>query len=121
MTKPQVLQESVNLEYGVLIGFTGDISGKVIFSAQQSVFGSIGQNMYGMALEGEMLASFSGELGNMIAGGISTKVMDNGFTTDITSPTIMEGNTTISGYNQALQVPVMLEDIGNFDIYLLLD
>lgn len=121
MTKPQTVKQSVNLDYGVLIGFTGDISGKMIFSAQRNVFGTIGENMYGMALEGEMLASFSGELGNMIAGGISTKVIDNGYKTDITSPTIMEGDTTITGYNQALQVPVTLENVGNLHIYLLLD
>ncbi|MCJ8007617.1 chemotaxis protein CheX [Lederbergia wuyishanensis] len=119
--KPQLLGKSLHLQYGVLIGITGDIKGNIILSSNPGVFGSIGEVMFGMSLEGDMLASFSGELGNMIAGSLSTIIVENGLKTDITSPTIMEGNTTLSGYDKAIQLTIVLEEIGEMDIYLLID
>lgn len=47
--------------------------------------------MFGMELEGEMLASFSGELGDMLTGSNSTQIMNSGVKTNITAPTIMQG------------------------------
>ncbi|MBS4200386.1 chemotaxis protein CheX [Bacillus sp. FJAT-49732] len=119
--KPQLLEKSLQLQYGVLIGITGDIKGKLILSSEPNVFSSISAVMFGMSLEGDMLASFSGELGNMIAGCLSTIIVENGIKTDITSPTIMEGNTTLSGYEKAIQLTILLDEIGEMDIYLLLD
>ncbi|GEL77083.1 chemotaxis protein CheX [Tenuibacillus multivorans] len=119
--KPNDLKQDPIIKFGVLIGITGDIKGKLILSAQSSVFSSIGESMYGMKLEGEMLTSFSGELGNMIAGGISTINDSNDLETNITAPTIMEGNTTIKGYEKAIQLNVEVEDKGEIEVYLLLD
>ncbi|WP_163970617.1 chemotaxis protein CheX [Oceanobacillus halotolerans] len=121
IAKPELLETSLKVQFGVLIGITGDVVGKLVLSGDKSVFGSIGETMYGMALDGEILASFSGELGNMIAGGLSTNIVDKGINIDITSPTIMQGDATLSGYQTALHVPVEFENVGQKDIYLLLD
>nr|WP_226037134.1 chemotaxis protein CheX [Aquibacillus saliphilus] len=121
LDKPQISEQSLKIEFGVLIGITGDIKGKMILNGDPAVFGYIGHKMFGMPLEGEMLSSFSGELGNMIAGGMSTNIIEQGLGTDITSPTILEGKTTLRGYKKALLLPVSFESAGTMNIYLLLD
>ncbi len=121
ISKPQLLGKALHTQFGVLIGITGDVGGKLVLSGEETVFGAIGETMFGMALEGEMLASFSGELGNMLAGSLSTTIEGEGINTDITSPTIIQGNTSLSGYMQALHVTVAFAGAGDMDIYLLLD
>lgn len=121
VSKPRLLEQSLHIEFGVLIGITGDIRGKLVLSGDTAIFSSIGEVMFGMALEGEMLISFSGELGNMLAGSISTNIVKEGINTDITSPTMIQGNTTLSGFKKALHVTVQFDAIGEMDIYLLLD
>ncbi|MFZ3577038.1 chemotaxis protein CheX [Virgibacillus sp. DJP39] len=121
ISKPSLLEQMLQIQFGVLIGITGDVKGKLVLSGDTNVFGSIGESMFGMALEGEMLTSFSGELGNMIAGSLSTNIVKEGINTGITSPTIIQGNTTLSGFNKALKVTVVFEEIGEMEIYLLLD
>jgi chemotaxis protein CheX len=118
---PRSLDKLFSIQFGVLIGITGDLKGKMLLSAHSEIFGAIGEVMYGMALEGEMLSSFSGELGNMIAGGFSAKVYEEGIRTDITSPTILNGNMTISGYTKAMHIPVSFETTGKLGVYLLID
>lgn len=119
--KPHLQERDFRLTFGVLIGFTGDIKGKLVFSGNLHTFGAIGKQMFGSSLESEMLLSFSGELGNMIAGGLSTNMADKGVCVNITSPTLMHGDTTLSGYKQALKVPIFFDNVGGMDIYLLLD
>lgn len=119
--RPHLLEKSFSLKFGVLIGLTGDITGKLILAGKPSVFGLIGSEMFDTPLEGEMLLSFSGEMGNMIAGGLSTKIAKNGININITYPTIMQGNTNLSGYKQALGVPILLDTSDELYIYLLLD
>src|SRR5699024_7800390 len=89
IVSPQLANDIIQLHYGVFIGITGDIEGKLMFAGNSSVFSSVGENMYGMPLEGEMLTSFSGELGNMIAGGLSTSIAQDGTFLDITPTTVM--------------------------------
>lgn len=120
-TEPALLGQSLCLSFGVLIGFTGDIKGKVILSGEPEVFGEIGQAMFGMPIEGEMLQSFSGELGNMIVGGFSTNIMEKEIKTDITAPTIMQGSTTLSGYENAYELLFTMEQVGKIKIFFLLD
>jgi len=119
--KPKLFRQDFHLYFGVLIGITGDIKGRLVFTGDPETFGSIGKVMFGSPLEGEMLASFSGELGNMIAGGLSTKIAKSGTDINITSPTIMEGDTKLSGYGQALELAVLFENTGQLNTYLLLD
>ncbi|MFT4414376.1 chemotaxis protein CheX [Fredinandcohnia humi] len=121
ITKPRLVERELSLHFGVLIGLVGDIRGKLVLKGELSIFGSIGQSMFGMPLEGEMLSSFTGELGNMIAGSLSTNIAENGMKTDISAPTIMQGNTTLSGFSNALEVPIIFDSIGEMQIYLVLD
>jgi chemotaxis protein CheX len=121
ISKPQMSGDSLKLQFGVLIGITGDLKGKLILSGETAVFSSIGESMFGMPVQDEMLVSFSGELGNILAGGISTTIVQSGITTDITSPTIIEGNTTISGYERAIHLPVTFQATGTLNIFLLVD
>lgn len=121
ISKPQVLEQSLKLQFGVLIGITGDIKGNLILAGEESVFAAVGKTMFGMPLEGEMLESFSGELGNMIAGGLATNIVENEIKIDITHPTILQGNTKLSGYEKSIYISPIFEDVGEMDIYLLLD
>ena len=111
----------VTLEFGVLIGFTGDIKGRLIFKGQPTIFSAIGEKMFGMPIGEEMLISFAGELGNMISGNLATVISEQGITTDITSPTILQGNSKLAGFTKAINVNVLLSEIGVFQIVLLLD
>ncbi|RKQ32530.1 chemotaxis protein CheX [Oceanobacillus halophilus] len=119
--KLQLLEHPLQLQYGVLIGLTGDVKGKLVLSGDATIFSAIGEKMFGMAIEQEMLASFSGELGNMLGGGLSTNIVEDGLKTEITAPTILEGNTKLSGYEKAIHLPLQLKQIGDLSIYLLLD
>lgn len=119
--KPSLMAHPLQLNFGVLIGIVGDVKGKLIFTGERSVFGSIGFSMFGMSVEGDMLSSFSGELGNMIAGGLSTHMASLGVTTDITFPTIIEGNTKLSGFEKAYHMQISCENAGILHIYVLLD
>ena len=121
ITKPRLLKQSLHLPFGVLIGMTIDIKGKLILAGDSTLFSSIGESMYGMPLEGEMLLSFSGELGNMIAGSLSTHLVDCGIHTDITSPTMIQGSVILSDHTNALQVTAVFENREELNIYLLLD
>ncbi|MGY3716930.1 chemotaxis protein CheX [Sutcliffiella cohnii] len=117
----RLLDQSVKLEYGVLIGIIGDVEGKLILEGEPAVFSSLGDSLYGMPMEEEMLVSFTGELGNMIAGGLSSIIIEYGIKTDITSPTVMQGNTTVTGFKRAIHIPASFENIGDIGVYLLLD
>jgi len=118
---PRLLQQNFSLHFGVLIGIIGDIKGKLVLSGNLRVFSGIGKAMYGMPLEGEMLLSFSGELGNMIAGGLSSNIAADGVNINISAPTIMQGNTTLSGFKQGLSVSADFAHAGDLELFLLLD
>lgn len=103
---------------GVLIGMTGDVRGRVIIDGEEQVFGKIGEGMFGMFLEGEMLESFAGELGNMIAGNLSTNISQRGFDMDITPPTVLVGQTKVYGFNRAFRLPIHIADVGVLEVVL---
>lgn len=106
---------------GVLIGMTGDVKGRVIIEGDKNIFSKIGEGMFGMLLEGEMLESFAGELGNMIAGKLSTTISKNGFEMDITPPTVFVGETKIYGFNKAFRLPIKLQNLGAIDVLLMVE
>lgn len=120
ISKPIIVNETMALQFGVLIGMTGDIKGQIILEGEPHLFGGLGESMYGMPLEGEMLNSFSGELGNMIAGQLSTIVSSKDINMDITSPTIVYGDVRLAGYKHVIKLTVALETLGEMYIYLLL-
>ncbi|SFB35907.1 chemotaxis protein CheX [Lentibacillus halodurans] len=120
-TNPRLLERDFGLKFGVLIGITGDVKGKLVLSGKSAIFSKVGEAMYGMPLEGDMLISFSGELGNMIAGGLSTNIIENGIDINITAPTMIQGDSTLSGFKQGLSVTASFDHLGDLDIFLLLD
>jgi len=105
-------------EMGVLIGIVGDMKGQIIIDSTSATFSSISHHMFGISLEGEMLESFTGELGNMIVGNLCTFASIEEMEIDITPPTVLVGNTKLSGFHQAIKLPVQLMDIGKMTIIL---
>jgi chemotaxis protein CheX len=118
---PYLKNEKV-LETGmcVLVGFTGDIAGRMLIDGHGELFVKLGESMFGMTLEGEMLHSFVGEFANMVAGSICTLISQKGRKVDITPPTIMEGQIKLFGFEKAISVPLAIEHVGEMNIILLL-
>jgi len=108
-------------EIGVLIGFIGDIRGRIIIDGLQSTFSQLASNMFGMPIEGEMLESFTGEFGNMLAGNICTYVGSQNINIDITPPTVMVGNTKLYGFEKACHLPVTIDGVGELTILFTID
>lgn len=109
------------MEMGVLIGLVGDLKGRIIIDGTPESFSAIGSAMFGMPLEGAMLESFTGELGNMIAGNLCTYTVQYDLELDITPPTVMVGHTKLYGFQQAFKIPATLEGIGEFVILYTID
>ncbi|MCA0970395.1 chemotaxis protein CheX [Halobacillus litoralis] len=119
---PRKFEEPIQQnELGVLIGMTGDFTGRLLIDGSHNSFGYVGEKMFGMPLEGEMLYSFTGELANMIAGNLSTKVSERSISIDITPPTVIQGESRIRGFDLAFQVPVNLEDEHSLKLILMID
>lgn len=108
-------------EISVLIGLVGDLKGRIIIDTKINKIGEIGQAMFGMSIEGEMIESFSGELGNMIAGNLCTVLEKDGLKLDISPPTVMVGATKITGFKQAFKLPVAFEDGTEMQLLLTID
>nr|WP_236587652.1 chemotaxis protein CheX [Tumebacillus amylolyticus] len=105
----------------VLIGVTGDLRGRFLLVAEDGVFSSVAESMYGMSLSGEMLSSFVGEIGNIVAGTMATKLSLRKFRVDITPPTVLSGTTNISGFKSAIQVPLEAGDRGLLTLLLIFE
>lgn len=110
-------QESIS----VLIGMTGAVRGRLIIEGTSDCVSKIGEVMFGMPLEGEMLESFAAELGNMLAGNIATSLANDDTLMDITPPTVLVGQTKMYGFNQAINLPVVLEGAGTLHIILMIE
>ncbi|MBT2641702.1 chemotaxis protein CheX [Bacillus sp. ISL-41] len=110
---------AVEIHMGVIIGLTGDIKGKLVLSGVEDTFQGISEMMYGMRLEGAMLESFTGELGNMIGGNFSIMLSKINVSTDITAPTIIQGNARISGYRSGVLIKTLLQNNHQVEFYYL--
>lgn len=119
--KPRLLKEDLSLQYGVLIGYAGDVKGNLIVRGVPTVFSKIGEKMFGMPLEGEMLRSFTGEFGNMLGGSLATMMSHQGIESDITAPTILQGESTLSGFDQSIILSVSYEELGEIDIVVMMN
>ncbi|WAH39287.1 chemotaxis protein CheC [Alicyclobacillus dauci] len=62
-----------------------------------------------------------GELANMMAGSICTAVSNKGFSLDITPPTVMVGQTKLSGFQQACCVPISITDAGVLRVIVMIE
>jgi chemotaxis protein CheX len=117
---PNVYQAGVvQSEIGVLVGITGDVYGRILLEGSSETFIKLGEAMFGMPLEGEMLHSFIGEIANMIAGKTSTIIFEKGRTIDITPPTVMVGKFQLYGFQQGISVAIDISNVGEFNIILL--
>ncbi|WP_166786737.1 chemotaxis protein CheX [Jeotgalibacillus salarius] len=116
-SNPSVLTKPYEQEQiAVLIGMTGQLKGNILIDGEKQHFSSLGNTMYGMYLEDDMLISFIGEIGNMIAGNLTTYISSEGVEMDITPPSVMSGSTTLHNYAQAIHLPFKAEGVGNFSI-----
>ena len=116
-----IVQPYMQKELSVLIGFVGGMKGRMIIDTSKEVINTIGQAMFGMSIEGEMVESFTGELGNMIAGNLCTILEKDGLTLYISPPTVMSGETKFFGFKQAFKLPVRLEDGKMLHVLLTID
>ncbi|MGE7601491.1 chemotaxis protein CheX [Peribacillus sp. NPDC097675] len=120
--KPSFIKQPFEQEsISVLIGMTGDVRGRLIIEGTSDCVSKIGEVMFGMPLEGEMLESFAAELGNMLAGNIATSLAKDDTIMDITPPTVLVGQTKMYGFNQAINLPVLLEGAGTLHMILMIE
>lgn len=108
-------------EISVLIGLIGDMKGRLIVEPTETIISEIGLAMFGMRIEGEMAESFTGELGNMIAGNLCTVLEKEDLALDISPPTVLTGQTKFYGFKQAFKIPVKFEDGEVLNLLLTID
>ncbi|WP_027408390.1 chemotaxis protein CheX [Anoxybacteroides tepidamans] len=111
---------SIRSSLSVLIGITGQVHGQLVLAGTNDLFAQISQMMYGMTLEGEMLESFTCELGNMIAGQLVTHASGQQMTMDITPPTLLIGEASVKGFQKAIVVPANIETKGTLNVIVTL-
>ncbi|MFJ5623870.1 chemotaxis protein CheX [Peribacillus loiseleuriae] len=122
MSKPLLINEPfLQQGIGVLIGMTGDVRGRLIIEGNSDAIGRIGETMFGMMLEGEMLESFAAELGNMIAGNLATQLTVDKIVMDISPPTVLVGETKIYGFKKAIYLPITIETDKTIHIILMIE
>jgi chemotaxis protein CheX len=97
-------------ELSVLIGLIGGIKGRLLIDTSTDAIDMIGQAMFGMSIEREMVESFTGELGNLVAGNFCTVLEKDSLILDISPPTGMTGATKFFGFKQAFKIPIRLAD-----------
>jgi chemotaxis protein CheX len=118
MVKGPILQS----EIGVLLGIAGSVPGQLLVHGTRQVFSGIASAMFGMALNDDMLESFIGELGNMLGGNMCTNVSSAGILIEITPPTVLVGETKLTGFSQqALLIPLIFDEVGKLEIILILN
>lgn len=118
--KPERLKDYPSIDQGIQIGLTGDIKGALIFNSDNETFSSIGEEMYGITLNEDMLQSFSGELSNMIAGGITTYLAKYNTNINITTPIFLQRAPEILTYKDVLKLLIRFKQNGELNTYLLL-
>lgn len=121
VSKPSLFTEpNLQSDIGVLVGITGDLSGRLVIEGDYTTFEKLGVNMFGMSLEGEALMSFVGEIGNMIAGNACTSISQKGVQINITPPTVIVGDLKIYGFDRGILIIIEVQDIGLLKIKFLL-
>jgi len=108
----------VEAHLGVLVGMTGDCKGQTILKGPTNTFSQLALAMFGMPVEDEILISFTGELGNMIAGNLSTFASEQGVEMDITPPTVWEGNTTLHNIKTPIELTMNFEGAGEMSLII---
>ncbi|WJH36761.1 chemotaxis protein CheX [Paenibacillus aurantius] len=102
------------------IGIVGEMKGDIVFGFPEKVALRIASGMMGgyvLTEFDEMSRSAISELGNMISGNASTQLSNQGISIDITPPSFLEKSS--ADQKKAFSVPLRLENIGEFDIYVI--
>lgn len=83
-----------SMGYAVLIGMTGQVTGRILLEMTEETAVKISNVMLGESYETmvEMAQSAISEIGNMIAGRAITKLHNLGFVFEITPPTLVKGD-----------------------------
>ncbi|MCI0184463.1 chemotaxis protein CheX [Sulfoacidibacillus ferrooxidans] len=106
-------------DLGVLVSFLGDIKGQLIYMFSNEYAKQFSKEMFEMELEGDMLDSFVGELGNMLSGNWATRISAT-VRVEIAPPVVLKGSTQLSTTASAFLVP-FLGSYGEFQMYVLVD
>lgn len=106
--EPQKMDSPIiQAELGVVIGIVGDLKGRMIVETTADRMKSFGLQMYGMPImDEEMLESFAGEFGNTVAGSVATKVFNSGIKIEISPPTVIRGQASVSGFSHSTCIRV---------------
>ena len=110
--KPSYVHKHLEVENALAISLelTGDITGRVLVRFTEDNAKQIASAMMmGMPVEelDDMSVSALAELGNMIMGGASSHLAEEGVVTDITTPTVLRGKVLLSYPNsETVTVPL---------------
>lgn len=115
--KPQMFTAQ---QMNIVCGITGDVAGQVIYGMSLKTAIAVASKMIGQQVEtfDQLAASAIAELGNMISGNSSNLLSQQGFTCDITPPTLIKGsNVKITVTDApALVIPVLIPEIGELEV-----
>jgi len=115
--RPQVFTSQ---QVNIVCGITGDVEGQVIYGMSIVAADKIASQMLGQSIVtfDQLAASAIAELGNMVSGNAMTLLSNQGYTCDITPPTIVKGtNVKISTLDiPALVIPMKIKDVGDLEI-----
>lgn len=112
---------AISESFAVSIVMKGDIRGKLLIHGNENAFGIIGKQMFGMELVGDMLQSFTGEFGNMIAGNLSTNFSHNNIFMDISTPRVSYRIKDHITFQHAINIPISLNEEESFQISFILE
>ncbi len=130
MVKPHrgdIKLKNVSLDNGYIwlqISMFGQMNGDVVFGFPEDVAIKLVSAMMGgypVTEMDDMSKSAISELGNMISGNASTIMSNQGIQIDISPPKMMNSvqeDTSAIQTKKAIVVPLSLETIGNFEIYV---
>lgn len=108
----------VQLNYSVLVNLIGDLQAKIIINGDQSFFSNLCNSLYGFQLADDMLDSFVGEFGNMVAGKLCSYNSTQQINLDITPPIVTNEPSYLQIDSRAFSLPITLTSIGDFNIFL---
>ncbi|MFJ7933491.1 chemotaxis protein CheX [Sporosarcina sp. NPDC096371] len=117
----RIVQPYDQKELSVLIELVGSVKGQLILDSSTDIIAKIGQTMFGMTIESEMVESLTGEIGNMIAGNLCTLLEKDGLILDISPPTVMAGTKKFCDFKQAIKLPVRFDNGAILNVLLTID
>lgn len=115
--RPQIFTTQ---QVNVVCGITGSIEGLVVYGMSMITADRLASRMIGQPVVtfDQLAASAIAELGNMISGNSASLLSAQGFSVDITPPTIIRGsNVKITTLDiPSLLIPLNLVDIGTIEV-----